>query len=46
VAAPAVARGMARGLGWNDARVRDEIHAWDQMLREEERLIARAREGR
>ncbi len=42
VAAPAVARGMANALGWSEARIRDEVQAWDHALREEEARLARA----
>jgi glycerol-3-phosphate dehydrogenase len=44
-AAPGVAAGMARRLGWNPERERDEVDRWEQTVREERALITRALEG-
>ena len=42
VAAPAVAASLARLLGWNAERARDELQAFHAQLADEERLISRA----
>lgn len=44
--APAAAEAMARTLGWDEARTRDEIRNYDEALREEESFLHRATEGR
>jgi glycerol-3-phosphate dehydrogenase len=43
-AAPAVAAGMARRLGWSPEREREEIDRWESAVREGDERIARALE--
>ncbi len=43
-ALPEVTAALARALGWNEARTRDETQAWEGARREEEALLARATE--
>ncbi|MFN8587235.1 MAG: glycerol-3-phosphate dehydrogenase/oxidase [Candidatus Eisenbacteria bacterium] len=40
--APDVASAMARRLGWDAAREREELDAWEHGVREEQALLARA----
>lgn len=41
-AAPAVAAGMARRLGWSPEREREEVDRWENAVREDDERLARA----
>jgi glycerol-3-phosphate dehydrogenase len=44
-AAPDVAAGMARRLGWSPEREREEVDRWEHIVRDERALISRALDG-
>jgi len=42
IVAPRVAAALAEQLGWSGERMRDELHAYEEALRDEEALLQRA----